>query len=134
MRAPPTQKHTRRTAATSWRLCRISWTSQEQLDSARSKETASLHNFEVMELTLEDEIKFGTKELGEAKAAKAEAGTIKAEAEGDLAVTSKALAASIAALADLHKDCMEKANTYEAETKSRAEKLEPSRRKRRATL
>merc|ERR1719409_2064153 len=65
---------------------------EEQLDSARSKETASLHNFEVMELTLEDEIKFGTKELGEAKAAKAEAGAVKAEAEGDLAVTSKALA------------------------------------------
>merc|ERR1719379_375955 len=96
---------------------------QEQLDSARAKETADLHNFELMVLTLEDEIKFGTKELGEAKAAKAESETAKAAAEGDLAVTSKALAASIAALADLHKDCMEKANTYEAETKSRAEEL-----------
>jgi len=96
---------------------------QEQLDAARAKETSDLHNFELMELTLEDEIKFGTKELGEAKAAKAESETAKAAAEGDLAVTAKALAADIAALADLHKDCMEKANAYEEETKSRGEEL-----------
>jgi len=96
---------------------------QEQLDSARLKETQDLHNFELMELTLEDEIKFGTKELGEAKKALAEAGAIKAQAEGDLTVTAKALAASVAALAELHKDCMEKANVYEEETKSRSEEL-----------
>merc|ERR1719487_2292714 len=96
---------------------------QEQLDAARLKETQDLHNFELMELTLEDEIKFGTKELGEAKKAKAEAAAAKAAAEGDLAVTAKALAADVAALADLHKDCMEKANAYEEETKSRGEEL-----------
>merc|ERR1719487_1865348 len=96
---------------------------QEQLDAARLKETQDLHNFELMELTLEDEIKFGTKELEEAKKSKAEAEATKAEAEGDLAVTAKALAADVAALADLHKDCMEKANVYEEETKSRGEEL-----------
>ena len=53
---------------------------------------------------LEDEITSGTKELGEAKAAKAESETANAAAEGDLAVTAKALAADTAALADQHKD------------------------------
>jgi peptidoglycan hydrolase CwlO-like protein len=96
---------------------------QSQLDDARAKETASLHNFELLELTLKDEIKFATKELGEAKKALAVSEAALAAAEGDLAVTSKSLAAAIAALADLHKECMEKANDYEDETKSRGEEL-----------
>merc|ERR1719311_1959394 len=71
-----------------------------------------------MELTLKD-----TNELGGAKKAKAEAESTKAEAEGDLAVTAKAHAADVAAFADLRKDCMEKANAYEEETRSRGEEL-----------
>merc|ERR1719324_1639906 len=63
------------------------------------------------------------KELGEAKKALAVSEAALAAAEGDLAVTSKSLAAAIAALADLHKECMEKANDYEDETKSRGEEL-----------
>merc|ERR1712204_40304 len=42
---------------------------------------------------------------------------------GDLTVTSKALAADIATLEDLHKDCLTKAQDFEAETKSRTEEL-----------
>ena len=41
--------------------------------------------------TLEDEITSGTKELGEAKAAKAESETANAAAEGDLAVAARPL-------------------------------------------
>merc|ERR1719456_666305 len=40
-----------------------------QLDEARHTETADLHNFELMAQGLEDEIKFGQKELDEAKQA-----------------------------------------------------------------
>merc|ERR1719163_2437595 len=58
-----------------------------------------------------------------AKAAHAKCSEAKAAAEGDLDVTSKALAASTQALADLHAECMEKAEEFEAETKSRGEEL-----------
>merc|ERR1719408_474690 len=72
---------------------------------------------------LEDEIKFGQKELAEAKQALGKASEAKAAAEGDLAITAKALAEDEKALADLHSDCMTKAEDFEAETKSRSEEL-----------
>jgi len=53
----------------------------------------------------------------------AASGETKATATGDLTVTSKALAADIATLEDLHKDCLTKAQDFEAETKSRTEEL-----------
>merc|ERR1719181_2108800 len=46
-----------------------------------------------------------------------------AVAKGDLAVCSKSLAAAVAAKAQLHRDCMEKAQDYELETSSRGEEL-----------
>merc|ERR1719197_1152428 len=61
--------------------------------------------------------------MDEQKKALAEAGEVKAAAEGDLAVTSKALAEDIKALADLHTDCMTKAQDFEAEVTSRGEEL-----------
>merc|ERR1719245_1999937 len=53
----------------------------------------------------------------------AEASETKAAAEGDLTVTKEALAEDIAALGDLHSDCMAKAQDFEAETISRGEEL-----------
>merc|ERR1719281_702671 len=95
-----------------------------QLDEARATETADLHNYELMKQGLEDEIKFGQKELAEAKTALAAASEAKASAEGDLAVVAKALAEDEKALADLHRDCMTKAEEFELETKSRGEELQ----------
>merc|ERR1719172_268709 len=46
-----------------------------------------------------------------------------AAAEGDLAVCSKSLAAAVAAKAELHQDCMDKAQDFELETSSRGEEL-----------
>merc|ERR1719471_2574956 len=46
-----------------------------------------------------------------------------AVATGDLDVTSKDLAEDINSLANLHQDCMTKAQDFEAETKSRGEEL-----------
>merc|ERR1719456_898661 len=97
-----------------------------QLDEARHTETADLHNFELMKQGLEDEIAYGEKELAEAKQALGAAQEAKASAEGDLAIAAKALAADEKALADLHQDCMEKAEDFEAETKSRGEELKSS--------
>merc|ERR1719181_2588612 len=38
-----------------------------QLADARKKETSALHNFEMLKQSLQDEIKFATKDLGEAQ-------------------------------------------------------------------
>jgi len=96
---------------------------ETQLEDARSKETKDLHAFEMLEQSLKDEIKFGNKEMSEAKASLAAAAEKKSSAEGDLGVTSKDLAGDTSALADLHHDCMTKAEDFEAEAKSRGEEL-----------
>merc|ERR1719443_488233 len=96
---------------------------ESQLAEARKTETSSLHNFEMLKQALEDEIKFATKDMGEAKADSAAASERKATAEGDLSVTSADLAADVKTLADLHHDCMTKASEFEEATKSRGEEL-----------
>jgi len=94
-----------------------------QLDSATKAETSNKNKFDMLKQSLLDEIKFATKDMDETKKSLAEAGEIKAAAEGDLAVTQKALSEDIAALGDLHQDCMTKAQDFEAETTSRGEEL-----------
>merc|ERR1719401_3042114 len=76
-----------------------------------------------MEQGLKDEIRFGNKEMSEAKKGLAASAEKKAGAEADLAETSKALAEDIRTLADLHSSCLTYAQNYEAETKSRGEEL-----------
>merc|ERR1719197_1271427 len=72
-----------------------------------------------MKQALTDEIKYGSEDLQKAKQCVSEAEEGKAVAEGDLAVTAKALAEDVKSLADLHSECMTKAQEFEAETKSR---------------
>merc|ERR1712217_162203 len=55
-----------------------------QLADARNAETANVHNFEMMQQGLKDEIRFGKKEIGEAKKSLAASQESKAAAEGDL--------------------------------------------------
>jgi len=94
-----------------------------QLADARKKETEAQHNFEMLEQSLEDSIKFADSDMADAKKGLAEAGEKKSAAEGDLEVTAKSLAEDIAQKKDLHHDCMTKASDFEAETKSRGEEL-----------
>merc|ERR550525_1231498 len=94
-----------------------------QLSEARKKETSSKNNYEMLKQSLEDEIANANKDLDGAKKSLASSGELKATAQGDLTVTAKALAADIATLEDLHKDCLTKAQDFEAETKSRSEEL-----------
>jgi len=94
-----------------------------QLNELRNKETASLHEFQALKQSLEDQIKYETKEMAEAKQGIAASNEKKATAEGDLDTTSKNLAEDITALSELHHDCLSKAQDYEAETKSRGEEL-----------
>jgi len=94
-----------------------------QLDSATKAETTAKNEFEQKKQSLLDEIKYANKDMDAAKKGLAESGESKAAAEGDLAVTSKALNEDVTALAGLHQDCMTKAEDFEAETTSRGEEL-----------
>jgi len=94
-----------------------------QLSGARKTETANLHNFELLKQSLVDGVKFANKDMEEAKSASAASGEAKATAEGDLAVTSKDLAADVKSLASLHHECMTGATEFEEATKSRGEEL-----------
>lgn len=96
---------------------------QAQLKDARNKETADLHNFQMLKQSIEDELKYGKKEMAEAKAGIASSSEKKATSEGDLEVTSKDLAEDIKVLGDLHQQCMTTAQDFEAEVKSRGEEL-----------
>merc|ERR1719190_40677 len=96
---------------------------EDQLATARKTETANLHNFQLLKQSLEDQIKFGNADMAEAKKGIAESAQKQAVANGDLVVTSKDLAADISTLADLHQNCLTKAQDYEAATKSRDEEL-----------
>jgi len=96
---------------------------EQQLADLRHKETKSQHSFNMLQQSIEDSLKYSTKELAEAKTDVAANGEKKATAEGDLDVTSKDLAADITSLADLQHDCLAKAEDYEASSKSRAEEL-----------
>jgi hypothetical protein len=94
-----------------------------QLADARKKESNLQNNYEMLKMELEDAMKFGGQEMDKTKKANAASEETKAEAEGDLEVTNKALAEDIKQLADTHQECMTKATDFEAETASRAEEL-----------
>merc|ERR1719433_2283883 len=70
-----------------------------QLSEARKKETSSKNNYEMLKQSLEDDIANANKDLDESKKSLAASGEATATAQGDLTVTSKALAADIATLA-----------------------------------
>merc|ERR1719375_698777 len=96
---------------------------ENQLNTATGVETANKNNFEQLKQSLTDEIKYANKDMDEAKKGLAESNEIKAAAEGDLEVTTKALNEDLNALGSLHMDCMTKAQDFEAETTSRGEEL-----------
>jgi len=96
---------------------------KDQLDSANKKEMNSKHNFEMLEQSLKDEIKFGEQDLAKAKKDLATATESKAIATSDLQVTSKTLEEDKKTKSTLKADCMSKAEDYEAQTKSRDEEL-----------
>merc|ERR1719515_419077 len=94
-----------------------------QLEDARKKESNQQNNYEMLKLELEDAMKYGGQEMDKTKKQIAANEETKAEAEGDLAVTNKALAEDIKQLAATHQECMTKATDFEAETASRGEEL-----------
>jgi len=94
-----------------------------QLSTARNTETANLNNFQTLDQSLQDELRFANEDLAEAKAGIAASSERRATANGELGATEKDLAADVESKASLHHDCMTKASTFEAETRSRGEEL-----------
>merc|ERR1719174_1987307 len=94
-----------------------------QLDKARKAESTSSQNYQMLKQSLTDEIKFANKDMDAAKKGLAESQEKKAGATGDLEVTSKDLAEDINTKSTLHQDCMNAAEEFELETKSRGEEL-----------
>merc|ERR1719359_1148774 len=94
-----------------------------ELEGARGAEKSALQNFEMLAMSLNDQLKFANKELDEAKKAKAESEEYKGTAEGDLGVTTADLNEDVSTLAGIHHDCMTKASEFELEVKSRGEEL-----------
>merc|ERR1719277_1541024 len=96
---------------------------EAQLADLRQKEVKDRHSYEMLKQSLEDEVKFATEDMAEAKKGVAESTERKATAEGDLDATSKELAEDIQAKEDVHQECETAAETYAAEKKSRDEEL-----------
>jgi hypothetical protein len=94
-----------------------------QLDDARKKETKALHNFEMLKQSLTDELHNANKDKDAAKKELSGSEESEAQANGELEITTKELAADMNALADLHANCMAKAQEFEAETKGRGDEL-----------
>merc|ERR1719210_211126 len=87
---------------------------QAQLAAARKKEANAIHDFQILKLSLEDQIKFDTRDLDDTKADLAASAEKKSVAESSLAETTKCLPSDVAALEDLKADCAAKASAYEA--------------------
>jgi len=96
---------------------------KEQLQNARTKETSSRHNFEMLEQSLSDEIKFASAEMAKAKKNLALQQEAKASGQGDLDMTKTSLAEDEKTMGTLKQDCLMKSQDYEAETKSRGEEV-----------
>jgi len=96
---------------------------ENQLAEARATETKSVQAFQMLAAGLKDEIKYANADLNKAKKGVAASAEAQATAQGDLDVTSKDLSEDTATLGTLHQDCMNGAEDFEAETRSRGEEL-----------
>merc|ERR1719512_197746 len=96
---------------------------EAQLADARNKEVSNKNHFEMLKQSLEDAIRVENGELDDARKTIVESQGRKSAALGDLRVTTSDLAADESTKATLQQNCMAKASTYQAETKSRGEEL-----------
>jgi predicted nucleic acid-binding Zn-ribbon protein len=98
-----------------------------QLSDARKKESSAMQNFKMLKQSLEDEIKFSSKNKDEAQKSLAKSEEEKAAAEGALSAASADLSGDKADLEEVTKDCASYAEDYAAATKSRTEELQAVR-------
>merc|ERR1719253_1356166 len=96
---------------------------EAQASEQQKAEMTAAHNFAMLKQGLEDSMANAAKELSDAKKAKGAAEETKAEAEGELERTNKAIADNQKSLKDLQHECMTTAEAYEQESHERQEEL-----------
>jgi hypothetical protein len=96
---------------------------QDQLEKARTSETAKRHNFALLKQSLDDEMDADKKDMAQSKKNVAASEEAKATAEGDLAVTSADLKEDEDTFATLAQDCKTGREDHAADSASRAEEL-----------
>jgi len=96
---------------------------ESQLAELRKAEETAKHNYDMLKQSLEAQISADTKDMKESKAGKAEAKEAKAEAEGDLEVTTKELDNAKGSLTTARSTCMKVGADHEMTVTARAEEL-----------
>mmetsp|Transcript_131734 Transcript_131734/g.231966 ORF Transcript_131734/g.231966 Transcript_131734/m.231966 type:complete len:692 (+) Transcript_131734:80-2155(+) len=96
---------------------------EESLSELQKKEATSKYNFEMLQQSLEDAMKYAGEDMASTKKAIAGAQEAKAAAESDLAKATSSLKVNKDAKATTSADCTLKAEEYAAEAKSRGEEL-----------
>lgn len=96
---------------------------EEQLETARKEETNAKHHFEMLQQSIQDEIKFASADMDEDKKNLALQTEAKASAEGDLKLTKDELVEDEATQGSLHQDCFTESQDFESAVQSRAEEL-----------
>eukprot|EP00933_Yihiella_yeosuensis_P071816 TRINITY_DN80057_c0_g1_i1.p1 TRINITY_DN80057_c0_g1~~TRINITY_DN80057_c0_g1_i1.p1 ORF type:complete len:709 (+),score=238.47 TRINITY_DN80057_c0_g1_i1:60-2186(+) len=94
---------------------------QSELETARTEERESLHNFQLKAKALKDEIKFAKSDLSEAQSKLGDSRQRKTVAEGDLATTKKDMEEDRKSEKELEKTCVAKAEDFRKEEKDREE-------------
>merc|ERR1719207_52352 len=94
-----------------------------ELADLRKAEQTNQHNFDLLKLAITDAVNANQKELDENKASKADGEETLAAAEGELAISNKALAEAQTSLDLIHEDCMQKASDHELTVQGRKEEL-----------
>lgn len=94
-----------------------------QLSELRKVEMTAQSNFAMTKQSLEDQIEVNNKELEDQKSIKSDAQETKAQATGELEVTTQDLSTATETLQNMQQDCMDVAQDHEASSKSRSEEL-----------
>ena len=90
---------------------------EASLTETRNREGDATHGFAMLKQSLEGDIKGMKEELGDSSHFKASSAEKLAQAQEDLAVTTKAFEEDIAYIEDLKRDCQKRARQFELTVK-----------------
>merc|ERR1719428_2226031 len=98
--------------------------SEAQQADGQKAEMEAAHAYSLLKLSLEDMMKAANKELAASKKQKAIASEKQSTAEGDVERSKKEISADTKKLKDLQRECMTKAEEFEAAQSERSGELE----------